>query len=40
MPRKIVNFGVVLPCTVYDMYKIIQHVYTHKLHVIKFLKLS
>jgi hypothetical protein len=38
MLRKIINFGVVLLDAVYDMYKIIQLLYTHIMHVIKFLR--
>jgi hypothetical protein len=38
MFRKILIFGVVFPHTVYDLYKIIQLVYAHILHVIKCLR--
>jgi hypothetical protein len=37
MVRKIFNFGLVLPCAVYNLYKIMQLVYTHRMHIIKFL---
>jgi hypothetical protein len=40
MLRKILNFGVVLPPTICSLYKIIQLVYTHIMHVINFQSLS
>jgi hypothetical protein len=34
MFSKIFNFGVVLPYTVYNLYKIIELDYSHRMHVI------
>jgi hypothetical protein len=38
MVRKILNFGVVLFHTVYNLYKIPQLVYTKNMHCINFLR--
>jgi hypothetical protein len=38
MLRKILNFGVVLPHTVYNLYEISQLVWTQIMHGINFLK--
>jgi hypothetical protein len=40
MLRKISNFGVVFPYAVYNLYKIIQLIETHRMHVINFLGLD
>jgi hypothetical protein len=40
MFAKIVILGMVLPYTVYDLYKIIEHILIHKMYVIKFLMLG
>jgi hypothetical protein len=38
MFKKILNFGVVLPHTVYNLYKIPQFVWTQNMHGINFLR--
>jgi hypothetical protein len=38
MLRKILNFGVVLHHTVYNLYKIIPLFYTQNMHVVNFLR--
>jgi hypothetical protein len=38
MVRKMLNFGVALLDTVYDLYKIMQLVWDHIMHVINFLR--
>jgi hypothetical protein len=38
MLRKVLNIGVVLPHTVYNLYKIIPLFWTQNMHVINFLR--
>jgi hypothetical protein len=39
MLRKVLNFGVVLPRTVYNLHKIMQLFWTNIMHVINFLRI-